>query len=129
MWAFLTSLLQYGTAPALLVVAGLIVWLSKKIDKNGEGDAARSKELQKAIADLSASTEARFAEQAAHIADIQRDYLLRKDHYKDIGGWRTDLSQMRSDLGAELRGVREEISTINTNLIHTVLKGVQNGSY
>jgi len=128
MWAFLTSLLQYGTAPALLVVAGLIVWLSKKIDKNGEGDAARSKELQKAIADLSASTEARFAEQAAQIADIQRDYLLRKDHYKDIGGWRTDLNQMRSDLGAELRGVREEISTINTNLIHTVLKGVQNGS-
>ncbi len=128
MWAFLLSLLQYGTAPVLLAIAGLLVWLSKKIDKNGEGDAVRSKELQTAIADLSASTEARFAEQAAQIADIQRDYLPRKDHYKDIGGWRTDLNQMRSDLGAELRGVREEISTINTNLIHTVLKGVQNGS-
>jgi hypothetical protein len=128
MWALLSSLLQYGTAPVLLVIAGLIVWLSKKIDKNGEGDAARSKELQKAIADLSASTEVRFAEQAAQIAGIQRDYLPRKDHYKDLGGWRTDLNQMRSDLGAELRGVREEISTINTNLINTVLKGVQNGS-
>jgi hypothetical protein len=122
MAALITQLLQYGIAPALLVLAAVIGFLVKKLDENGKKDAARADALSKSLGDLAAATEKRFLEQDDRMACIERDYLLRETHYKDLGGWRTDLNQMRSDIGEELRGVRTEIGAINTNLINTVLK-------
>jgi hypothetical protein len=122
MAALITQLLQYGIAPALLVLAAVIGFLVKKLDENGKKDAARAEALTQAIDNLATETEKRFVEHEDRMACIERDYLLRETHYKDLGGWRTDLNQMRSDISEELRGVRGEIGAINTNLINTVLK-------
>jgi hypothetical protein len=127
MTALITQLVQYGTMPALLVLAFVVGLLVKKIDANGEKDAARSEELRNMIERLAASTEKRFLEHEDRMACIERDYLLRETHYKDLGGWRTDLNQVRTDIAQDVRSVRMALDTLNTNLINTVLQGAKNG--
>jgi hypothetical protein len=124
----IAQLTTYGTMPALLVLTSVVGLLIKKIGANSKKDAARSEAVQKSILALEASMEKRFCEQSDRMSAIERDYLPRETHYKDIGGWRSDISQLRSDVGEDLRAIRAEMSTTNTNLIATVLKGANNGS-
>jgi len=127
MEALIGKLLEYGTTPALLVLAALVALLIRKLDENAKKDTERATAFQKSLSDHVAATELRFTEQAERMACIERDYLPRETHYKDIGGWRTDMNEMRKDFGEELGGVRHEMTVLNTNLISTVLKGVANG--
>lgn len=138
MEALVGQLLTYGPIPALLVLATAVGLLIKKISSTAKKDAARSTTIQTLIeahvAKIDAQfkeheekNEIRFREHAERMAAIERDYLPIETHYKDVGGWRSDLAQLRSDFAEELRGIRMEMSTTNTNLISTVLKGAKNG--
>jgi hypothetical protein len=124
----IAKLLEWGPVPALLVLTFVIVRLIKKLDENAASDSKRADEFRKSLKDHMDETDKRFAEHADRMACIERDYLTREAHYKDIGGWRTDLNNLRSDIGADLRGVRQEMAGLASGILTTALKGKQNGN-
>jgi hypothetical protein len=124
----IAKLLEWGPVPALLVLTFVIVRLIKKLDENAASDSKRADEFRKSLKDHMDETDKRFAEHADRMACIERDYLTRESHYKDIGGWRTDLNNLRSDIGADLRGVRQEMAGLASGILTTALKGKQNGN-
>jgi len=138
MEALIGKLLDYGTTPALLVLTFAVAFLIRKVSSTSKKDGARADALQKLIQthvdkiseqlrEHEKANDDRFKEHAERMAAIERDYLPLETHYKDVGGWRSDLAQLRSDVADELRGIRLEMSTTNTNLIATVLKGGKHG--
>lgn len=128
MEVLIAKLLEWGPVPALLVLTFVIVRLIKKLDENAASDSKRADEFRKSLKDHMDETDKRFAEHADRMACIERDYLTREAHYKDIGGWRTDLNNLRSDIGADLRGVRQEMAGLASGILTTALKGKQNGN-
>jgi hypothetical protein len=127
MEALIAKLLEWGPIPALLVLTFVIVRLINKLDENAASDSKRADEFRKSLKDHMDETDKRFAEHSDRMACIERDYLTREAHYKDIGGWRTDLNNLRSDIGADLRGVRQEMAGLASGILTTALKGKQNG--
>lgn len=128
MEVLIAKLLEWGPVPALLVLTFVIVRLINKLDENAAADTKRADEFRKSLKDHMDETDKRFAEHSDRMACIERDYLTRESHYKDIGGWRTDLNNMRSDIGADLRGVRQEMAGLSSGILTTALKGKQNGA-
>lgn len=120
---------QWALTVAVLLLAAMIGWLIKRIEKNAKDDAARSAEFRSALSEHVEETDKRFAEHAERMACIERDYLPRETHYKDIGGWRTDMSDMRSTLGEEIRGVRQDMNALIPSLIKIAMqKGAKDGN-
>jgi hypothetical protein len=124
----IAKLLEWGTVPALLVLAFVVGRLIRKLDLNAAADTKRADEFRGALQNHMDETDKRFSEHADRMACIERDYLTRESHYKDIGGWRTDLNNLRSDIGADLRGVRQEMAGLASGILTTALKGKQNGA-
>ncbi len=116
------KLMEYGTFPALLVLTALVAMLIRKLDKNAAADAVRAAEFNKALSEHRQETEKRFAEHAERFASIERDYLPRETHYKDIGGWRTDMNDLRNNLGEEIRGVRTDMTALIPSIIKIAMK-------
>jgi hypothetical protein len=104
----ITKLLDYGTAPALLVVGFLLFWVVKKLEENGRKDEARAKDLSDAMTTQMNAMEDRFEERFAlsdkrlddlsnRVSCVERDYLPREEHYKEFSGWRAEINRL-SDL-------------------------------
>jgi hypothetical protein len=108
MAALITQLLQYGTTPALLVLAALVGVLVKKLDDNGKKDEARAEKLQAAMTaemnamakrfdDRAAATDKKVEDLSNRVSCVERDYLPREEHYKEFSGWRAEINRL-SDL-------------------------------
>ena len=124
----LYKLLEYGTFPALLVLIALVGWLIRQLDKNFKADTTRATEFRELLDKHIDETAKALADHADRMACIERDYLPRETHYKDIGGWRTDMNNVRDNLGEEIRGVRQDINSLIPSLIKIAMqKGASNG--
>lgn len=99
------KLLEYGTTPSLIILAFVVGILVKKIDDNAKRDDERSAALRKDLASgiqaLEEKFEERFMSHAKRIdelnnriANVEREYLPREDHYKDTAGWRAELNRI-----------------------------------
>jgi hypothetical protein len=135
MWETLFSkILEIGPLPALLVLGFMVGWLIRLLDKNAKADSERAESFQKALAALVKDIDDRFKQLDDRSACIEREYLTREAHYKDVGGWRTDMNQLRSDMFEEIRGVRTEMSNLNSGILTTALtalsaqKGASDGN-
>jgi len=119
---------QWALTVAVLLLAAMIGWLIRRIDKNSKEDADRAAEFRSALAKHVEETDRRFAEQSDRMACIERDYLKVETHYKDIGGWRTDMNELRTSLGEDIRGVRQDMNALIPSLIKIAMqKGAKNG--
>jgi hypothetical protein len=121
---------QWALTVAVLLLAVAIGWLIRKLDKNSKTDSARAEAFREAQAKHQTETDKRFLEAADRMACIERDYLPRSVHYKDIGGWRTDLNDLRSAIGDELRAVRKDMNTLIPSIINIAMqqKGGHSGN-
>ena len=124
----IAKLMEYGTFPALLVLAALVAWLIRKLDKNAAADSARAVEFRDALEAHRKETDAKLAEQTERLACVERDYTKLDRHYQDIGGWRTELVETRSELRDGLQSLRAEISNLYGQIIKTVMEGSKNGA-
>lgn len=113
---------QWALTVAVLLLAFAIAWLIRKLDKNAKADAKRSGEFRQALEAHQNETDQRFIECKERMASIERIYLPRETHYKDVGGWRTDLNDLRSNISDELRGVRQEMSALIPSIIKIAMK-------
>ena len=103
------ALLQYGTTPALIVLSAAVGFLAKSLKENQVKDEERhkaltdmlSKELEKINARIDAVTAEIAGDLQAirlQIAQIERDYLPREEHYRDFSGWRAEIHRIMERL-------------------------------
>lgn len=119
---------QWTLTVAVLILAVLIGWLIRKIDKDAKEDSRRAAEFRASLERHMDETDRRFAGDAERMACIERDYLKVETHYKDIGGWRTDMNELRAGLGDEIRAVRSDMNALIPSLIKIAMqKGVKGG--
>lgn len=108
MEALIIAILQYGTTPAILILAFLVALLLRKVEANSKKDDKRAKELETFVLEQIKGMEGRFQGEITTVKNdvtdickrlscIEKDYLPREDHYKDISGWRTEINRL-SDL-------------------------------
>lgn len=99
------SLLQYGTTPSLIALAAMVGFLVKSLKENQEKDEIRHKDLtdtlKKELDKINARIDAINSEMASEIqsirlqlAQIERDYLPREEHYRDFSGWRAEIHRI-----------------------------------
>ena len=118
------TMLEYGTTPALLVLTAMVGWLIKKINDNTKADNERAAGIQKTLKEHSEI----LSDHSERMTSIEQEYLKRETHYKDIGGWRTDLDSLRKDINDEFRAVRSDMSAFNNNLLKAAMEGVKHGA-
>jgi hypothetical protein len=123
MIGFMESLLQYGSAPAIIVLTALVALLIKRINKNARADERRSLEAQKReetrdkreegrekslrefSANLVKEMEARTSAWIRNLQEgqdnlgqrlscVEREYLPRDEHYRDFSGWRGEIARI-----------------------------------
>ena len=82
----LKLLLQYGTAPALILLCVLILLFNKEIGRRIEG-------LENTFKELKNKTDF-----------IEQSYVRKEDLYRDISGWRGDVKT----LFTKIDNLREE---------------------
>lgn len=83
----LTEILQYGTAPALLLVVGLLINIRSDLQN-------RMKSLEKKMERV----EEAYEENTARIGSVERDYITKEDHYRHVSGWRGELHYLEKKL-------------------------------
>jgi hypothetical protein len=105
----LTSISQYGTAPALLVIVAILAFQNRQMsetkkEQKSEIDALKaslSTQFQETLAALAKKQDERHKEHESDISDLQermgcveRDYVSREEHYRDLSGWREEIRQL-----------------------------------
>jgi len=121
----LTEYGPVGTTLALIILAVLVGITLKKLESNAKADSERAQTFQDCLKKYQEETDKKFAEQAERMAVIERDYVTRESHYKDIGGWRSEIAQLRSDNNLSIQSVREAISGLTSNIISAVIEGAK----
>jgi len=98
-------LLQYGSAPALLVLAFAIGLMGKRLSDFDRKSDRRIQEMlaqvKEEISALERSLDSKVAkmdeavdELARRVTVIERDYLPRQEHYRDFSGWREEIHRV-----------------------------------
>jgi hypothetical protein len=121
--ALVLQILQFGQAPAIIALAFFMGVVLKKISENGKADSARGKDFQKAIERRDEEIKVLAERQAV----FEGEYLTKEAFFSFVSGWRTDLYNNQESLRTELRGMRGDMTTINTNLLKAVLEGHKDG--
>jgi len=123
---FLKLLVEYGTGPAVLALAGAVLFLIKKVNDNGSTNAKRAADFRKAIEDISRQ----MAEHSDRLTAVEKDSVRKDELFQALGGWRSEIDYVRRDVQTEMRSLREEIANfrncINGRILEVALKGVDN---
>ena len=99
------KLLEYGSAPAMIVIAVLVGVLLRKQNENAEKDEKRATSLREFVQAQIAALKKDFDERAAvsdkrmdelqaRMSCVERDYLPREEHYKEFSGWRAEINRL-----------------------------------
>ena len=72
----LRFMLEYGTAPALILLVLVILIFKKDL-------VAKLDEMKEDIDDL-----------RSRINYVEKEYVKRKEYYTDISGWRSDINRL-----------------------------------
>ena len=99
------KLLDYGSAPALLVIAVRLGFLIRKLNENAEQDEKRAASLREFVQAQISTLKKDFDERASasdkrlddlqsRVSCVERDYLPREEHYKEFSGWRAEINRL-----------------------------------
>lgn len=107
--AFLSLINQFGIIPTLILLIMVVWFLLREIKKEvrtiTDSNESIKRDLTERIEELKTHSDEHdkeIAESVEHIRNrigsIEREYVTREDHYKDMGGWREELREMRRTL-------------------------------
>lgn len=107
--AVLSIINQFGIIPTLIILIMMVWFLLREIKKEvrrlTESNEVTRRDFLQKIEELKAHSDVHDREIAEsvdgledRVTGIEREYLTREDHYKDMGGWREELREMRRTL-------------------------------
>ena len=98
----MTLFKDFGAVPTILAVLLAIWFFMREIkgefkDLKSELNALKSEldEVKKASNRRDQKLQEMIDELRERIAGIERDYVTKEDHYKDLGGWREEIKEIR----------------------------------
>lgn len=98
---YVKTLLEYGTTPALLLIAFLLVHLKTSFGKSVKDLGEKLSAVQAEMGQLERRIEEKIKEESryreeleARIGCVERDYLQRDDFYRDSSGWRAEINRL-----------------------------------
>lgn len=106
---FLMELLQFGTAPALILVAIMLYQIKTDM-------SARMKSVEKKIE----SVEKTQKEETTRVRCVERDYITKQEHYRHISGWRGELHYLEKKLDDNHAKTTELLNTTVSRLVDRI---------
>lgn len=73
-----------GIIPTLMIVGVCVFFLFREIRKANEAQAKQTEEIKSELAKINEK-----------IDGMQNEYVSKEQHYKDVGGWRSELDDVR----------------------------------
>lgn len=98
---FMSIVGQYGTFPLLVLMIAVFILILKQ-------ERERNDSQQKQIENLSKDFKESLAKINAEISDIKRDYADKAYVQEAVGGWRTEIREIRS----EIKGYNDRIDKL-----------------
>ena len=88
---FMSIVGQYGTFPLLVLMIAVFILILKQ-------ERERNDNQQKQIENLSKDFKESLAKINAEISDMKRDYADKAYVQEAVGGWRTEIREVRSEI-------------------------------
>jgi hypothetical protein len=109
-WAALFKVFQsWGPSAISSALVIVVVYLIKRVDKNGEDDKKRAQGLQDCleakIKELRGDVYKAIGDHGRRLSYIETEYVKREAFYRELGGWRDDINRVSGQiitLSAEL---------------------------
>lgn len=103
MEAFIIGLFKdFGAIPTILAVLLAIWFFMREIKKEFSDLKSEIDTLKEDLDEVKRSSNSRdqklqemIDELKERIAGIEREYVTKEDHYKDLGGWREEIKEIR----------------------------------
>jgi len=93
---------SWGPSAVTSLLVFFVMHLAKKLDKNGEEDRQRTENLKSYFDDqvknLRSDITKTLDKHDRRISFIELEYVKRESFYRELGGWKTDISQVSGKL-------------------------------
>ncbi len=111
-FAALFSLVQsWGPTAISSLLVIVVLYLVKKVDKNGEDDKKRAKDFQDSfenkIKGLREDTAKVLDEHGRRLSCIELEYIRRETFYRELGGWKDDINRLSGQITEFNRSIIE----------------------
>jgi hypothetical protein len=102
-WAALFKVFQsWGPSAISSALIVVVLYLIKRVDKNGEGDEERAKSLQGCleakIKELRSDVYKVIEDHGKRISYIEMKYVRRETFYRDLSGWKDDINRLSGQI-------------------------------
>ena len=87
-----------GLVPTLLLVGVAMFFIFREIRKNMSSFAKKLESQDKKIESIEKAVEDKFVTIETSIKYIERDFLTKEQHYKDIEGWKTEVQNLHNHI-------------------------------
>jgi hypothetical protein len=99
---------------SLLVI--VVLFLLKKVDKNGEEDKKRADGVRKSFEDklkeLKDDTAKELDGHERRLSYIELEYIKREEFYRELGGWRDDINRLSGQITTQFMEFTKSIIEI-----------------
>jgi hypothetical protein len=116
-FAALFKLVQsWGPSAISSVLVIVVLYLIKKVDKNGENDTKRAKDIQDSfeekISELKEDTAKVLDEHGRRLSCIELEYVRRETFYRELGGWKDDINRLSGQITTQFMEFTKSIIEI-----------------
>ncbi len=87
-----------GLVPTLLIVGVAMFFIFREIRKNMASFSKKLDYQDKKIDAVEKAVEAKITDMENSIKYIEREYLTKEQHYKDIEGWKTEVQSLHNQI-------------------------------
>jgi hypothetical protein len=93
---------SWGPSAISSVLVVVVLYLIKKVDKNGEDDKKRAKDFQDSLenklGELKEDTAKVLDEHGRRLSCIELEYVRRETFYRELGGWKDDINRLSGQI-------------------------------
>jgi hypothetical protein len=113
-FAALFKIIQsWGPSAISSVLVVVVLYLIKRVDKNGEDDKRRAQSLQDSLGarvkELQADVYRVLEDHSRRLSYIELEYVRRESFFRELGGWRDDMNRMSGQISAQFGELTKNI--------------------
>jgi len=105
-WAALFKIFQsWGPSAISSVLVVVVLYLIKRVDKNGEDDKKRAQDFQACldakVKELRADMSKTIEDHGKRLSYIEMEYMKREAFYRELSGWRNEINRLSSQISSQ----------------------------
>lgn len=96
---------SWGPSAISSVLVVVVLYLIKKVDKNGEDDKKRAQGFQDSLEaktkELRGEINKTMEDHSRRLSYIELEYVRREAFYRELGGWKDDINRLSSQISTQ----------------------------